>query len=59
MILERGAGKEGEREGEGERERERETSMQEGNIDLLPLVDVPARDQTHILGICPDWESNP
>ena len=33
--------------------------MWEGNIDWLPPIRTPTRDQTCNLGICPDWDSNP
>ena len=39
--------------------REREISMGERNINQLPPVWAPTGDQTHSLGVCPDWESNP
>ena len=38
-----------------ERERERE---KERNMDWLPLIRAPTRDQTRNPGVCPDWESN-
>ena len=41
-----------ERGREGERERERD-------IDGLPLIHAPTRDQTCKLGMCPDRELNP
>ena len=44
--------KEREREGEGEREK------CERNIDWLPSICNPTRDQTCNLGKCPDRESN-
>ena len=38
-------------------ERRRKTSMWEKNIDQLPLLPAPTRDQTHNLGMCPEQES--
>ena len=43
-------------EGERERERERETSMRETSI--MHLLHAPYWDQTHNLGMRPDWELN-
>ena len=43
---------------EGERETERETLMWEGNIDWLPPICTSTGDQTHNLGMCPDWGSD-
>ena len=40
------------------RGKERETSMWERNINQLPLVHIPTRDQIQYLGMCPDRESN-
>ena len=40
------------------REQERRKEK-EGNIDQLPPVRAPTGDQSHNLGMCPDWESNP
>ena len=40
------------------RERAR-TSVWERNINWLLFVGVPTGNQTHNLGMCPDWESNP
>lgn len=36
----------------------RETSMQERNVDHLPSKGAPPGDQTHNLGMCPDWALN-
>lgn len=36
----------------------RERGEKERNIDWLPLVLTPTRDQTHSLGRCPDQELN-
>ena len=38
--------------------RERETSMWERNINQLPLIHDPTRDQTHTPGMCSDQEPN-
>ena len=40
------------------RERERNIDVRETVIGLPP-VHAPTRNQTHNLGMCPDWESNP
>ena len=32
--------------------------MQERNINQLPLMHAPPRNQTHNPGMCPDWELN-
>ena len=53
FILERGS-KEG-RETKGYRETEREKKTLMG----WPPAHARTRDQTHNLGMCPDWESNP
>ena len=45
-----------ERETEGEKGRE--ISMSERNINWLPPVCTPTGDQTHNLGMCPDWGLN-
>ena len=57
-----------EKEGKGKRKGKRETSMRERSIDRLPPICSPTGctawpksgigDQTHNLGMCPDWESN-
>ena len=41
------------------RETGRETSMWERNNDRLPPACTPMGDQTHNLGMCLSWESNP
>ena len=33
--------------------------MCERNIYQLPPVRALTEDETHSLGVCPDWESNP
>ena len=66
MLTNLERGREEEREGEEggrEREKEREKQLCEKEtsiryLDGLPLVHTPTRDQTHSLGMCPDWESN-
>ena len=40
-----------------ERRRDRQRQVCEKNINLLPPVCDPTRDQTHNLVMCPDWES--
>ena len=45
--------------GERERDRDRQTLMWERNIDQLPLIHGPSRDQTHNPSMCPDQEKNP
>ena len=46
--------------GGGEGERERQTVMWERNINSLPPIGTPTKDQTHNLGMCPDqdWARN-
>ena len=39
--------------------RENETSVWERNIDWLPPKGAPTRNQTHNLGMCHEWGSNP
>ena len=46
------------RERRREREREGEKYQYERSIDRLLLIRALTRDQTHSLGMCPDWESN-
>ena len=48
LILERKGGRAG----------ERETSVSEGDIDRLPLIDSPTGGRTCNPGMCPDWGSN-
>ena len=47
------------RERRREREREGEKYQYERSIDRLLLIRALTRDQTHSLGMCPDWELNP
>ena len=44
-------------EGEG-RDKGRDRNIDVRNIDWLPFLCALTRDQTHNLGICPDWELN-
>ena len=41
------------------KEAEEHRCQRETNIDQLPLIHAPTRDQTHNLGTCPDQGSNP
>ena len=47
-----------EREKKKEKKEKKKTSVWERNIDWLPPICAPTWDQTHNLGMCPDWGSN-
>ena len=53
-LLEREKWREAGREGS----KEKETSMWERNMAGCLFICTPTGDQTHSLGMCPDWESN-
>ena len=38
---------------------QKKKSMWERNSNLLPPIHTPTKDQTHSLGMCPDWDLNP
>ena len=56
MTLEREEER-GERERERERKKERNTDMREKHQSVASCT-CPDGDQTHNLGMCPDWELN-